>query len=147
MSPPPTTSTFPDGHADYLWSLQDDSSFESAALRSAHADRRPASFDDAEVVWLPCAGAAGGAGALRRARLDCAAESIRNAFPAHRGSRRVSCASCMPSANLAVVEPDWQSPLLADYHEWHDCGHFRRSLFDQLIAPHRLAGDWLRVDP
>jgi hypothetical protein len=38
-------------------------------------------------------------------------------------------------ANLPVVEADRNSPLLADFHYWHDCGHFSRTVFDQLIAP------------
>ena len=36
---------------------------------------------------------------------------------------------------LAVVEPDWNSPMLSDFRSWHDCGHFRREVFDQLLAP------------
>jgi hypothetical protein len=37
--------------------------------------------------------------------------------------------------NLPVVEADRNSPLLSDFHNWHDCGHFRRIVFDQLVAP------------
>jgi hypothetical protein len=38
-------------------------------------------------------------------------------------------------ADLPVIEADRQSPLLADFRAWHDCGHFRREVFDQLVAP------------
>jgi hypothetical protein len=37
--------------------------------------------------------------------------------------------------HLPVVEADRSSPLLSDFHYWHDCGHFRRTVFDQLVAP------------
>jgi hypothetical protein len=36
---------------------------------------------------------------------------------------------------LAVFEADRNSPLLSDFHQWHDCSHFHRSVFDQLVVP------------
>jgi len=38
-------------------------------------------------------------------------------------------------AGLSVVEADHDSPLLADFHQWHDGNHFHRPVFDQLVAP------------
>ena len=38
-------------------------------------------------------------------------------------------------AGLRVLEPDRDSPLLADFQQWHDCNHFHRAVFDQLVAP------------
>jgi hypothetical protein len=36
---------------------------------------------------------------------------------------------------LSVFEANRNSPLLSDFHQWHDCSHFHRAVFDQLVAP------------
>jgi hypothetical protein len=36
---------------------------------------------------------------------------------------------------LSVFEADRNSPLLSDFQQWHDCSHFHREVFDQLVAP------------
>jgi hypothetical protein len=36
---------------------------------------------------------------------------------------------------LGVFEADRNSPLLSDFHQWHDCSHFHREVFDKLVAP------------
>ena len=38
-------------------------------------------------------------------------------------------------AGLSLVESDRNSPLLSDFRQWHDCNHFHRAVFDQLVAP------------
>jgi hypothetical protein len=36
---------------------------------------------------------------------------------------------------LRVVEPIAESPVLDDFHYWHDCAHFHREVFDELVKP------------
>src|SRR5258708_14675954 len=36
--------------------------------------------------------------------------------------------------DLTVFEADRSSPLLSDFRQWHDCSHFHRAVFDQLVA-------------
>lgn len=136
---------FPDGHADYLWSLQDDSSF---SLPRCGAPTLTDAQRDLMTQKLSGYRALAQLAALHRfTALVWIAPLNRSETPFLRTAEVVSFLRELHAIpNLAVVEPDWQSPLLADYHEWHDCGHFRRSLFDQLIAPtalQRLA----RADP
>jgi hypothetical protein len=125
---------FPDGHADYLWALQDDSSFRLPrcgvpTLTDAQRGlmtmklsgyralaQLSARYHFNTVVWI--------------APLNQSETALlQNPQVVH----FLNELHAIPQ--LSVVEPDWQSPLLADFHEWHDCGHFRRSVFDQLIAP------------
>jgi hypothetical protein len=125
---------FPDGHADYLWSMRDGSSFRlprcgvpkfTASERSLLPDklsgyRELASLSERyhfmAVVWIAPLNK-WESGVLEDPDIADFVEKLR----AIRG--------------LTVLEPDWDSPMLSDFREWHDCGHFRRSLFDRLLAP------------
>jgi hypothetical protein len=125
---------YPDGHADYLWGLRDGSSFSlprcgapvlTNSQRVLMATRLSgyqalaqlsAQYHFKAVVWIAPLNHSEGP----LVRDPDVANFLRqlHALP-----------------GLGVVEPDWQSPMLADFHEWHDCGHFRRSVFDRLISP------------
>jgi hypothetical protein len=125
---------FPDGHADYLWSMRDGSSFQlprcgtptfTPEQLSLLADKLSgyqqlaqlaAQYHFRTVVWIaPLSHSASGV------RLDPQIAGFLHRLHAIPG--------------LAVVEPDWNSPMLADFRSWHDCGHFRREVFDELLAP------------
>jgi hypothetical protein len=125
---------FPDGHADYLWSLQDDSSFGLPRCG-------PPTLTDTQrrLMTQKLSGyraLAQLAAQQHFAAIVWVAPLNRSETPFLHTAQVVDFLRELHAiANLAIIEPDWQSPLLADYHQWHDCGHFRRSLFDQLIAP------------
>jgi hypothetical protein len=40
--------------------------------------------------------------------------------------------------HLSVVDAERSSPMLSDFTLWTDCAHFRRPLFDELVAPRIL---------
>jgi hypothetical protein len=125
---------FPDGHADYLWSMRDGSSFLlqrcgiptfTAGQLSLLADKLSgyrqlaqlsAQYHFKSVVWIaPLNHWEGGV------LLDPQIAGFLHQLHAIPG--------------LSVVEPDWNSPMLANFRSWHDCGHFRREVFDELLAP------------
>jgi hypothetical protein len=125
---------YPDGHMDYLWQMQSDADYRIPSCRTSRLsaqdkihlyDRLPqyrqlallaAQHDIKVVVWLAPLSTA------RSIVLDDP-EVSRYISELHR------------IAGLSVIEADRNSPLLADFHQWHDCNHFRRSVFDQLVAP------------
>jgi hypothetical protein len=125
---------FPDGHADYLWALQDDSSFSLPRCGAP-------TLTDAQrgLMMLKLSGYRALAQLSAHYHFNTAvwiAPLNRSETPFLQNPDVVHFLRELHAIpHLGVVEPDWQSPLLADFHEWHDCGHFRRSLFDQLIAP------------
>jgi hypothetical protein len=41
--------------------------------------------------------------------------------------------------HLWVVDAERRSPMLSDFTLWTDCLHFRRPVFDELVAPHILS--------
>jgi hypothetical protein len=125
---------YPDGHADYLWGLEDASSFslprcgvptlttaQRSLMETKLAGYRALAllavrYHFTAIVWIA---------PLNGSESPLVQDpSVANFIRQLHGI-----------AELAVIEPDWQSPLLADFHQWHDCGHFRRTVFDQLIAP------------
>jgi hypothetical protein len=135
LRPPATHDIyFSDGHAEYLWSMSDGSSFLlprcgapalSAAQKQLLFEMLPAyrelaqmaqQYHFAAIVWIA---------PLSRSESSLVRDPDVAAF--------IAQLHAIPK--LGIVEPDWNSPMLADYHEWHDCGHFRRSVFDRLIAP------------
>jgi hypothetical protein len=125
---------YPDGHLDYLWEMQSDADYANPVCKVSRLSaqqkvdlfarlpqyRKLASLAIQHhikvVVWLT---------PLSKARsivLDDADVS-RYISELHR------------IAGLSVLESDRNSPLLSDFHQWHDCIHFHRPVFDQLIAP------------
>jgi len=128
---------YADGHADYMWSMKSDFA-EGCAPQTPPANNP-----------LP---------AELSAYRDFAGLAARNHFKAIvwiaprrtlRSSPRDSytgqyVAQLRAIPNLSIIEPDLGSPLLADFHYWHDCVHFRRTVFQQLVSP---AASELLVEP
>jgi hypothetical protein len=126
---------YPDGHADFLWAMPDGAPFAQASCGTPRfsasqkalmpvrlaAYRQLAELSRAHgfkaVVWIAPLNRWENTGLLADPDF---AQFLRQLHAI---------------ANLTVVEPDWNSALLADFHAWHDCGHFRREVFDQLLAP------------
>jgi hypothetical protein len=124
----------PDGHVDYYWSMRDGSDFALARCRAAggevHADKqlsaKLAGYRDlAElaakqqfeaIVWI--------------APLNEASSTLLDD-----PQIRDFIARLREIPNLRLIQADRDSPLLADFRAWHDCGHFRPVVFDQLVAP------------
>jgi hypothetical protein len=125
---------YPDGHSDYLWEMQNDANDSIPLCRTPRLSeqlkidlyghlpqyRKLASLAAQHhvkvVVWLT---------PLNKARsivLDDP-DVTRYIKELHQ------------IAGLNVLEADRDSPVLSDFHQWHDCSHFRRQVFDQLIAP------------
>ena len=125
---------YPDGHMDYLWEMQSDADYTLPVCRISRLSaqqkidlhgrlpeyRKLASLATQHhvkvIVWLT---------PLSKARsivLDDP-DVGRYISELHR------------IAGLNVLESDRDSPLLSDFHQWHDCIHFHRAVFDQLIAP------------
>lgn len=125
---------YPDGHSDYLWEMQSDAndaiplcraSRLSAELKIDLYGRLPqyrklaslaAQHHVKVVVWLT---------PLHKARSIVLDDSD--------VSRYIN--ELHKIAGLNVLEADRDSPLLTDFHQWHDCSHFKRQVFDQLVAP------------
>jgi hypothetical protein len=125
---------YADGHVDYYWSMRDGSDFALARCRApggeVHAGkqlsaklagyRELAALADRQkitlIVWIA---------PLNKARSALQDDPEISDFLAR--LREIK--------NLRLVQADRDSPLLADYRAWHDCGHFRRTVFDQLVAP------------
>jgi hypothetical protein len=126
---------YPDGHVDYLWDMRRDADFAlpicdrnstlSAKAKEdlfgrLHAYRRLAAlaieYHVKVVVWLT---------PLSRSKNVVLNDADVDHYLAE--LRQIS--------GLSVLEGDRESPLLSDFHQWHDCSHFHRAVFDQLIAP------------
>jgi hypothetical protein len=125
---------YQDGHVDYYWSMRDGSDFALARCRApgeeVHAVKqlsaKLAGYRDlAElaatqqfkaIVWIAPLNKD------KSALLDD--PEIRDFIVRLRD---------IP--NLRLIEADRDSPLLGDFRAWHDCGHFRPIIFDQLVAP------------
>jgi hypothetical protein len=125
---------YPDGHLDYLWEMQSDADYTLPVCRISRLSaqqkidlygrlpryRKLASLAAQHhvkvVVWLT---------PLSKAR------SIVLGDPdVSRYIRELN-----QIVGLSVFEADRDSPLLSDFHQWHDCSHFHRLVFDQLVAP------------
>jgi hypothetical protein len=125
---------YPDGHADYLWEMRDGSSFllprcGAPKLTANQKQLLPAKLAGyrelarlarqhhfVAVVWIA---------PLNRWESSLLDDPDIADFRRQLGD--------MP--DMSIVEADRESPALADFHYWHDCGHFRRAVFDQLLAP------------
>jgi hypothetical protein len=125
---------YPDGHLDYLWSMQNDANDAIPLCRMSRLSAQQkidlfhhlpqyrelaslaAQHQVKVVVWLT---------PLHKARAIVLDDPDVNRY----------IGELRQIAGLNVVEGERDSPLLADFHQWHDCSHFRRQVFDQLIAP------------
>lgn len=125
---------YPDGHVDFLWEMKGDADFalpicvptalsamEKEELFSRlSAYRRLAALANEHhvkvVVWLT---------PVSKARAIALEDPDVERYIAE--LRRIP--------GLAFFEADRGSPLLSDFQQWHDCSHFHRALFDQLVAP------------
>jgi hypothetical protein len=125
---------YPDGHADYLFGMENGAAFalpRCGATQLGDADRKllfgrlvgyrkiasmSARYHFKTIVWI--------------APLNTSESRL---FDDPVVKDYLQQLRAIP--NLPVIEADRNSPLLADFHNWHDCGHFRRTLFDQLVAP------------
>jgi len=130
----PIVSYYPDGHADYLFGMEDGTAFalqrcQGGALQASDRkllfDRLPGYREIAKmslryhfkvIVWIA---------PLNTWRSRFLDDPIVKDY--------LQELRAIP--NLPVVEADRNSPLLWDFHNWHDCGHFRAVIFDQLVAP------------
>jgi hypothetical protein len=125
---------YPDGHVDYLWTLHDDTGLLGAchaitfdpsqpgllnAKLAAYRELAQLAVDRgfAAVVWISPMNRAEATQVLAYPQIAAFLRELR-AIP-----------------HLSVVEPAWTSSMLADFRYWHDCGHFRPEVFDQLLAP------------
>jgi hypothetical protein len=126
---------YPDGHSDYLWELQSDADY--AALPLCRPSRLSAELKTALYGRLP---------QYRKLASLAAQHNVKVTIwltPLHKTRSPVLddpdvgryVDELQQIAGLNVLESDRDSPLLADFHQWHDCSHFHRHVFDQLIAP------------
>jgi hypothetical protein len=126
---------YPDGHVDYLWNMQNDTPFALAACRGPTrlgvAERRLL-FDKLQgyraiagmadryhfkvIVWVV---------PLNKWESDLFDDPAVKDY--------LQRLRAIPG--LSIVDVDRSSPLLSDFHDWHDCRHFQRRVFDQLVAP------------
>jgi hypothetical protein len=126
---------YPDGHADYLWEMRDGMPFELERCRGptrlGGAERElllaklsgyreiasmSAQYHFKVIVWIV---------PLNKWESDLFDD------PAARDYLQ----QLRAVQSLNIVEADRSSPLLSDFHSWHDCRHFHRMVFDQLVAP------------
>ena len=125
---------YSDGHMDYLWEMQSNADYAIPFCRSSQLSaqhklalyaRLPpyrklaalaAQHHVKVVVWLT---------PLSKARSIVLDDPDVNRY----------ISELHQIAGLSVLEPDRDSPMLADFHQWHDCNHFHRAVFDQLLAP------------
>jgi hypothetical protein len=125
---------YPDGHTDFLWEMQSEADYAIPLCRISRLSpqqkidlygrlpqyRKLASLAVQHrvkvVVWLT---------PLPKARSTVLDDPdvIRYISELHQ------------IAGLSVFDANRNSPLLSDFHQWHDCSHFHRSVFDQLVAP------------
>jgi hypothetical protein len=125
---------FPDGHADYLWSMRDGSSF---LLQRCG---RP-SFTPGQLSLL--AAKLSGYQQLAQLAEQYHFRTVVWIAPLNHWESAVLLDPQIAAflhrlhavPGLVVLEPDWNSQMLADFRSWHDCGHFRREVFDELLAP------------
>ena len=125
---------YADGHVDYYWSMRDGSDFELARCRApggqVHASKqlsaRLAGYRDLAAL-----------AAKQNFKLIVWIAPLNKARSALQDDPEISdfLARLRDIQNLRLVQADRDSPLLADFRAWHDCGHFRRTIFDQLVAP------------
>jgi hypothetical protein len=125
---------YEDGHADYLWGMTDGAPFLSVQCHSPpytewHWARLRSQLPQFEALARLSTQYHFGVAVWIAPLNGWEAQFIREPNVA----RFIQQLRAIP--DLTVIEPDWHAPILSDYHQWHDCGHFRTSVFDQLIAP------------
>jgi hypothetical protein len=125
---------YPDGHLDYQWEMRSDADYALPVCRIAPLSAQQkidlygrllqyrklaalaAQHHVRVVVWLT---------PLSKARSMVLDDPD--------VSRYIS--ELRQIGGLNVLEADRNSPLLSDFQQWHDCNHFHRTVFDQLLAP------------
>jgi len=125
---------FPDGHVDYLWSMRDGSSF---LLQRCGIP----TFTPGQLSLL--AQRLSGYRQLAQLAAQYHFKAVVWIAPLNHWESGVILDPQIAGflhqlhgiSGLSVVEPDWNSPMLANFRSWHDCGHFRREVFDELLAP------------
>jgi hypothetical protein len=125
---------YPDGHVDYYWSMPDGSDFALARCRAPDGEVHAGKQLSAKLVSY-------------RDLAELAAKQQFKAIvwiaPLNKASSAMLddpaikdfLAKMRDIPNLRLIEADRDSPLLGDFRAWHDCGHFQRIVFDQLVAP------------
>jgi hypothetical protein len=126
---------YPDGHTDYLWEMKDNSDFAlarcgggqtlQAGSRKELLSRLPGYRNIAAlaalnhfkvIVWI--------------APLNTLGSTLLDDPDVENFVRQLRAVPSLP-----LVEADRNSALLSDFRAWHDCGHFRPAVFDELLAP------------
>lgn len=127
----------PDGHVEYLWRMKSPMDLKAPACRPP-----PLSEVEKRLLFLKLP-----------AYRELADLSVRNHFQAivwitpynswkqqvfddPDVRRFISQLRSIP--HLSVVDVERNSPMLSDFSLWTDCGHFRRPVFDELVAPRIL---------
>jgi hypothetical protein len=126
---------YPDGHADYLWEMKDGMPFALAPCRG------PTKLGVAErkLLFAKLPGYRAIAGMSDRYHFKVIVWIVplnkweSDLFDDPAVKDYLQQLHAIPK--LSVVEADRDSPLLSDFHNWHDCRHFHRMVFDQLVAP------------
>jgi hypothetical protein len=125
---------YPDGHMDYLWEMQSDADY---ALPVCRISRLSAQEKIDLYGRLPEYRKLASLAAQHHVKVIVWLTPLSKARSIVLGDPDVSgyLNELHQIAGLSVLESDRDSPLLADFHQWHDCSHFHRSVFDQLVAP------------
>lgn len=132
--PAPRYVYHPDGHVDYMWGMSDSGEFQRARCGSGKLGdqerqsllvklegyreiaRMSARYNFRTIIWIA---------PLNKWQSSLLDDPFIKDY--------LNALRAIP--NLAVIDAERGSPLLADFHAWHDCEHFRRIVFDQLVAP------------
>jgi hypothetical protein len=125
---------YPDGHLDSLWEMQSDADYSLPIC----AISPPSEQDKEELLrrlalYRELAALASQYGAKVIVWLTPLSKARRAALDDPDVHSYLEKLRQIPG--LSVFEADRNSPLLSDFHQWHDCSHFHRAVFDQLVAP------------
>jgi hypothetical protein len=125
---------YPDGHADYLWEMLSAADYGSAIC---HISKLSAEEKIDLFRRLPQYHKLALLAAQRHIKVVVWLTPLSNARSIVLDDPDVTryISELRQIAGLNVFEADRDSVLLADLHQWHDCSHFHRSVFDQLVAP------------
>lgn len=124
----------PDGHMDSLWEMGSSAEYALPICRVA-----PLSADDKERLfgriarYRDLAALAAQHGTKVIVWLTPLTKTRRAALEDADVQRYIEELGKIPG--IRVFDADRDSPLLADFRQWHDCSHFHRTVFDQLVAP------------
>jgi hypothetical protein len=125
---------YPDGHLDYLWEMQGDADYTLPVCRISQL-----SPDQKIDLYgrLPAYRKLASLAALHHFKVVVWLTPLSKARSIVLGDPDVSryIGELRQIVGLQVFEADRGSPLLSDFHQWHDCSHFHRLVFDQLVAP------------